>query len=81
VPEYTWKVVMVLPNGSNDLQRVTKSTRMIGFLVPNTGSTFTTPWRNYRTTVDAIERLTGYNFFSEIPKNTQEMLERKRDTL
>lgn len=81
VPFSTWKVVIVLPNGSNDVQRVTRQTRAFGIIVPNgppvTGGN---PWRNFRVTVDAVEALTGYNFFSNIPKNTQELIERKVDT-
>ncbi|MGE3465629.1 MAG: DNA/RNA non-specific endonuclease [Pyrinomonadaceae bacterium] len=82
VPVTTWKVVVILPNGSNDLQRVTRATRAFGIIVPN-GPPVTSgnPWRNFRVTVDAVEVLTGYNFFSNIPKNTQELIERKRDTL
>jgi hypothetical protein len=30
-------------------------------------------------TVDAVENLTGFNFFSNVPKNTQELIERRRD--
>ncbi|MBX3300034.1 MAG: DNA/RNA non-specific endonuclease [Acidobacteria bacterium] len=82
VPQYTWKVILVLPNGTNDLQRVTRQTRAFGVVVPNfTPLDINAPWRNFRTTVDAVENLTGYNFFSEIPKNTQELIERRRDTL
>ena len=35
VPQYTWKVVVVMPNGNNDLQRITKATRTIAIIVPN----------------------------------------------
>jgi DNA/RNA endonuclease G, NUC1 len=28
-PQYTWKVVLVLPNGQNDLQRIWKGTRRL----------------------------------------------------
>lgn len=80
VPQYTWKVVLILPNGSNDLQRVSKATRAFGMIVPNfpplnQGS----PWRNFRVTVDAVEVMTGHDFFSSIPRNTQEIIERRRD--
>lgn len=81
VPNLTWKVVLVLPNGSNDLQRVTRSTRVFGVIMSNVSITQGSPWRNFRVTVDQVEALTGYNFFSNIPKNTQEMIERRRDTL
>ncbi len=81
VPLVTWKVVLILPNGSNDLQRVNKGTRTIAIVVPNQAPVSqSAPWRDFRTTVKAVEALTGYNFFSNVPKNTQELIERRRDT-
>ena len=81
IPQYTWKVILVLPNGSNDVQRVNKGTRAFGIIVPNFQPlSIGTPWRNFRVSVDAVEVLTGYDFFSAIPKNTQEIIERRRDT-
>ena len=80
VPTATWKVVLVLPNGDNDLQRVTRATRVFGIIVPNQPPpNMSAPWRQFRVTVDAVENLTGYNFFSNVPKNTQELIERRRD--
>jgi endonuclease G len=80
VPQYTWKIVLILPNGSDDLQRIHKGTRAFGIIVPNQPPIATTQWRAFRVTVNAVEYLTGYDFFSNIPKNTQEMIERRRDT-
>jgi endonuclease G, mitochondrial len=79
IPAVTWKVVLVLPNGTNDVSRVTRATRAFGIIVSNQPPINSNAWRNYRVTVDQVENLTGYNFFSEIPKNTQEIIERKRD--
>lgn len=80
VPQYTWKVVVVLPNGSSDLQRVTKATRTIGIVIPNFPPVnINATWRQYRTSVDSVEALTGYNFLSNVPKITQELIERRRD--
>ena len=79
IPAVTWKVVLVLPNGSNDLSRVSRATRAFGIIVSNQPPITSTAWRNYRVTVDQVENLTGYNFFSNIPKITQELIERKRD--
>lgn len=80
VPQYTWKVVLVLPNGSNDLDRVTKATRAFGIVVPNFPPVNRNAgWRAFRTSVDSVEALTGYNFFSSIPKIKQEIIERRRD--
>ncbi|HXH69007.1 MAG TPA: DNA/RNA non-specific endonuclease [Pyrinomonadaceae bacterium] len=80
VPQVTWKVVLVLPNGDNDLQRINRATRTIGIIVPNQPPLdINAPWRNFRVSVNVVETLTGYNFFSNIPKNTQELIERKKD--
>jgi len=82
VPTITWKVVLILPNGNNDLHRVTRATRVFGIIVPNVPPPIqSTLWRQYRVTVDAVENLTGYNFFNQIPINTQTLIERKRDRL
>ncbi|HEX8738365.1 MAG TPA: DNA/RNA non-specific endonuclease [Pyrinomonadaceae bacterium] len=81
VPRSTWKVVLVLPNGSNDLQRVGKTTRVIAIVVPNFQPlNINAPWRQFRRSVDQVEAMTGLNFFSNLGKNTQEALERRRDT-
>ncbi len=81
VPQYTWKVVIILPNGNNDVQRASsRATRAFGIVVPNFPPlNINAPWRDFRVTVDQVEYLTGYDFFSAIPKNTQELIERKRD--
>lgn len=81
VPAVTWKVVMVLPNGTNDLQRVRKSTRVFGVIMSNSSISQSAPWRNFRVTVNAVEALTGYDFFSAVPRGTQEIMERQRDRL
>lgn len=82
VPQVTWKVALVLPNGTNDLERINKATRTIAIIVPNQPPVSqSAPWRNFRTTVNAVEALTGYEFFSNVPRNTRELIKRKRDTL
>ena len=80
VPQVTWKVALVLQNGNNDLQRINKSTRTIAIIVPNQAPVNqNAPWRTFRKTVDQVEALTSYDFFSAVPKITQELIERKRD--
>ena len=83
IPQYTWKVIVVLPNGENDLSRVNKNTRVIAIVVPNftgTGLNINDVWRKYRTSVDAIENTTGLNFLSNVGMITQSVIERRRDT-
>jgi endonuclease G len=80
VPQYTWKVALVLPNGANDLQRITKGTRTIGIITPNFPPlNINATWREFRVSVNEVENLTGYNFFSNVPKITQEIIEKRKD--
>lgn len=82
VPQYTWKVVLIIPNGDNDLQRIDKSTRAFGLSVPNfLPLDVNAPWRNFRVTVDQVEHLTGYDFFNALGVSKQMIIERRRDRL
>jgi len=81
VPAFTWKVIIVLPVGANDVDRVVKTTRVIAVIMPNNQSIgISTPWRNFRTSVDRVEGLTGFNFFSNVRPQIQNIIERKIDT-
>jgi len=76
VPSSTWKVALVLPQASgDDVSRVTCSSRTIAVLMPNTQGIRTDPWQNFLTTVDAIEQLTGYDFYSNLPPAVQACVE------
>ncbi len=79
IPTYTWKVIMVLPSGSNDVSRVTTSTRLIAVVVPNQNG-ISSDWRTFRYSVDYVESLTGYNFFSNVPTAIQASIESTVDT-
>lgn len=81
VPSVTWKVIIVLPVGANDVDRVYKTTRTIAVIMPNNQNIgISTPWRNFRTSVDRVEALTGFNFFSNVRPMVQSIIERKIDT-
>ena len=80
VPNRIWKVVVILPDGSNDLKRITSDTRVIAIDTPN-DQALNTDWRHYRTSVDAIEHATGYNIMSNIPAAIQDIIEAKVDNL
>lgn len=78
VPAYTWKVALVLPFGSDDLSRVTCATRTIAVVMPNIQgirTNDTSDWKTYLTTVDAVETLTGYDFFSTVPQKIQNCIQ------
>ena len=78
VPAQTWKVIIVLPVGSNDVSRVTTSTRTIAVVVPNSG-TINSDWRTYRVSVDQVEAITGYDFFSNVSSGIQAVIEGQVD--
>ena len=78
VPNRIWKVVVVLPYGTDDLNRVNTTTRVIAVNTPNTNN-INSDWRNHRTSVDAIEAATGYDLLSRLPVNLQAELESKID--
>ncbi|WP_026461250.1 DNA/RNA non-specific endonuclease [Adhaeribacter aquaticus] len=78
VPKQIWKVLVVLPEGDNDVSRITTSTRVIAVNTPNI-NTVGPDWGIYRTTVDAIERATGLDLLSELPDNIENALEAKAD--
>jgi endonuclease G len=75
VPSQVWKVVIVLPSGTNDVSRVTTSTRTIAVIMPNTQGIRTADWKTYRVSVDQVETLTGYDFFSNVPTAIQSVIE------
>jgi len=74
VPTHTWKVALVLPAGENDLSRVNAATRTIAVIIPNLNGG-NPDWHSYLTTVDAVEALTGYDFFTNIPQNVENAIE------
>ncbi|HAI75197.1 MAG TPA: DNA/RNA non-specific endonuclease [Microscillaceae bacterium] len=82
VPEKVWKVIVVLPDKDTgiDFERIDENTRVIAVLMPNTQDLLT-DWTQYRTTVDDIEALTGYDFFKALPPAIEEALEKKIDAV
>jgi len=74
VPAQTWKVIVVLSNGTNDVSRVTTTTRTIAVVMPNSGS-IGTDWKAYRVSVDQVEAITGFDFFSNVSPSIQNVIE------
>jgi endonuclease G, mitochondrial len=81
IPRNFWKVLLAIPVGTNDLSRITSNMRSIAVIMPNTkASGANHAWGDYRVTIDEVETLTGYNFFSKLPGNVQAALESRVDT-
>lgn len=80
VPSNTWKVIMIMGDGDDDVNRVTTSTRVIAIDMPNSQSV-SSDWTQYKTTVDDIEMKTGYDFFNLVPDAVENVIEANVDTV
>ena len=78
VPEHIWKVALIIPKGSDDISRVQCGSHTIAVIVPNTNAV-STDWTQYITSVDAVEQLTGYDFFSALPDAIENCVEAGTD--
>ncbi|MGV3586282.1 MAG: DNA/RNA non-specific endonuclease [Adhaeribacter sp.] len=78
VPAQIWKVVVVIPEGDDDGNRINQQTRVIAVNTPNTNNA-NPDWTTYLTTVDAIEAATGYDLLSALPDEIEKIIEAKVD--
>jgi endonuclease G len=80
VPAVTWKVILVLTKADgDDAARVTTQTRTIAVIMPNRDDIRPRNWQEFLVTVDEVEALTGYDFFSQVPVNIQAVIESRLD--
>ncbi|MGF7215460.1 endonuclease G [Spirosoma lacussanchae] len=80
VPAALWKIIVVVPAGADKTFQLTTATRLIAVTIPNTQTAADKPWRAYLTSVDALERLTGYDFLSAVPTDIQQVIEARIDS-
>jgi len=80
VPARIWKVVVFLPEGSNDLQRIAAGqARVVAIDTPNDNS-INPDWNQYLTSVDKIEAASGLDILSALPLATQTQLQKVVDS-
>jgi endonuclease G len=81
VPDATFKVIVVLDQVGQGPAAVTASTRVIAVVMPNDDALIskTADWRTFRTSVDAIEATTGYDFLSDVDPAIQAVIEARVD--
>lgn len=80
VPKIFWKVIVVLPEGDDDLKRVDANTRVIAVCMPNKQGIRNTPWQTFVTTIKNVETASGLDLLSVVPSASQKALEAKRDS-
>jgi DNA/RNA endonuclease G (NUC1) len=79
IPDYTWKIVVVVPLGSGTaLSRITAANRVIAIKIPNNNSV-SSAWQNYITSASQIQIDTGYTFFTALPADVAAALRNKVD--
>lgn len=80
IPAYTWKVVVVVPNGSGTAaSRITPTTRVIAIKMNNVNGIRSNPWQNYIVSAGQIEADTGLTFFTSLPSSTATALRQEVD--
>ena len=80
IPQYTWKIVVVVSPGSdtNVLTRIDTSTRVISLKIPNSNGV-SSSWQSYVTSARQIEVDTGYTFFTALSSDIAAALRDKVD--
>ena len=81
VPTRIWKVMVILPDGLNDLQRIAAdpTVRVLAVDTPNDNA-ISPDWRQYLTSVDKIEAATGLDLLSALPREAQARLQKLVDS-
>ncbi len=78
IPSRLFKIIVVTTPGTGSAG-VTSNTRVIAIDTPNSNGNRDANWGTYRTSVDALEAKTGYNFLSNVNSSTQSVIESKVD--
>jgi len=79
IPNYVWKIVVIVPTNSGPaLSRIASSNRVIALKIPNTYPV-TKTWPNYVTSAAEIEVDTGFTFFTALPPDIAAVFRNKVD--
>ena len=77
VPATMWKVILVLDDPSQGLAGVNPNTRTIAVIMPNKQGR-DGKWQDFCASVQDVQKLTGYDFFSNVPPDIQQQIESKK---
>ena len=76
IPASTWKVAVVMPADTGLAQVVDyRDLEVIAVDMPNEPGIRNVDWQTYRTTVDAVEALSGYDLLSLLPDKVERAVE------
>jgi len=80
VPTANFKIIVVLSSGQGP-RDVNERTPVLAVLMPNRRGVGDHDWTEYLTSVDAVERASGYDFLSAIPEHVQRVIEARTASL
>jgi len=84
VPGSVWKIIVEVPGTPTNVpaaSRITTNSRVIALLTPNTASGVSQKtWQNFITSVEEIEAITGFKFFSNVDPSVATYLKNIVDT-
>lgn len=75
VPTNCWKIIAFVRKGSE----IDTRTRIIAVDMPNVHGIENDRWQKYKTTIRAIEQHTGYDLFSNLPREIQDVIETRME--
>ncbi len=76
IPAFVWKVAVLLPRNEGLANVVTGAEpEIIAVVIPNSRDGLNADWTTYRTTVDSVEALSGYDLLSLLPDAIETQLE------
>jgi DNA/RNA endonuclease G (NUC1) len=76
MPAYVWKVAVILPRNHrlSDVHDYTDIDDVIAVIMPN-DPTINSDWKTYKTTVDEVERTSGYDLLALLPDKLEAAVE------
>lgn len=74
VPSETFKILVVLHPGEGP-SALNGASEVLAVLMPNQRNVAEHDWKEYLTSVDAVEALTGYDFLDAVPEQVQQVIE------
>lgn len=82
IPAQVWKVVLILRRDATlaDVTSATDVLQVLAVLMPNDAGIRAVPWEQYRTSVDSVERVSGYDLFALLPDSIEGGVERSRSS-
>ena len=76
IPAQTWKVALIMPRdkGLDDV-RSYEDVEVVAVVMPNDAGIRNVNWTTYKTTVDAVEALSGYDVLAALPDRIERIVE------